>query len=87
MPTPCGPCKKPVLASANHVAWEVFQEMSSQARVAGLGGVIGFDYQSLPFVFGIHQIGSEHWYETYLKLLRVWAVAMKHWNKKEEKSK
>ncbi len=85
LPTPCGPCKKVYLLPTNEDVWAIFLELTSQARVGGFGGVFGFEYTALPIVFQLHCVPEEYWHEYYIKLHRTWVVAMKHWNKKEEK--
>ena len=49
------------------------------------GGTTGFDFSSMHVLFIVHQIPEESWYEYYLKLVRVWSVASKYWNKPPDK--
>jgi hypothetical protein len=83
--TPCGPCEKPYLDPSNYSAWELFQELTSQARSGGMAGILGFDLNVLPVMFRFHGIPEEEWFCYYYKLARTWAVASKIWNKPKEK--
>lgn len=66
------------------MVWDLFSDVASQARMAGLGGVVGFDYAALPFLFHVHQIPETDWWITLRKLQVVFAVALKYWNKKPD---
>jgi len=78
--TPCGPCPKPILASANYTAWEVFLSLTSQLKTAGMGGVLGVDYSSLPAVFEAYGVPEEHFRFEFEKIAIINSIACKYWN-------
>ena len=79
--TPCGPCPKPFLAPANATAWEVFAKLYGQAKVGGMGGVYGFDYAVLPFLFVTYGVPRSEWWIYLDKIEVVSKVALRHLNK------
>jgi|SRR5688572_9564802 len=82
--TPCGTCPKPLLEPRNEWVWAVFMKMYSQARIAGMGGFIGFDYSALQFVLKVEEVPEELWSYITDKLELIAEIAKKYWNKKED---
>jgi hypothetical protein len=61
--------------------------MLSQARTAGMGGFLGFDYASLPVVFAAKDIPQWEWIFYLEKLNAVQAIAFEYFNPKPELKK
>jgi len=76
--------RPPALLEENLGAWDVFLALMTQVNVAGMGGVIGFRYESLPAVFRYCDIGPEDETEVFAKLRRLeaWFVAKLNRKKK-----
>lgn len=79
--TPCQVCPKPFLASANETAWEIFRHMLTQARVAGMGGVTGFDYSCLSVLFESFEVDLNERPIMLEKLQILGSVAVEMFNK------
>lgn len=82
--TPCGPCQKPILLLENETAWMIFEATTTQLRIAGMGGVLGFDYSSLPFLFATYGVPETEHLILLQKLNAMYQVALKIWNKPKE---
>lgn len=74
-----------MLAEENHTVWTIFQHLVTQARVAGMGGVTGFDYSALPVLFAAYDVPTCEWQFYMEKLLELSQIALRYWN--TEKSK
>jgi hypothetical protein len=59
--------KAPELLEENRVTWKVFLAMSTQVIVAGLGSVIGFNYQALPVVLEMLDVNENDWPDVFEK--------------------
>lgn len=47
---------KPDLYIGNHLAWELYQKVSGQVIVAGMGEIIGIQFSAIEFILSIYQI-------------------------------
>lgn len=81
---PCGGCPKPFIEENNIVAWEIFVSLSSQMKTAGMGEFIGYDLQTLPFLFQVFQVPESEWIFYLEKVEAVIRVAVKYLTKKDE---
>jgi len=61
--------------------------LSSQLKTAGMGGVLGIEYASLPAVFSAMGVPESHWYFEFEKIGAINSIACKYWNKEPEKKK
>ena len=86
-PLPCGECTKPILESANYPVWELFQDISSQARIAGLGGFVGYDYSGLETLLRIHHFPEEDWFLVLDKLRAITSVTQKIVKRQQEEQR
>lgn len=82
--TPCGGCPKPMLDPENVEVWKVFELIHSQARVAGMGGFISFDFAALPVVLRALFIPESEWVFILEKLAVIQQKAQQYWNEKKE---
>ena len=86
---PARSLRAPRLFPENRDAWDVFLRMTTQARVAGMGGVVGFDYTPLPFVFRMVGVGRDDWAETFEKVRALeafWVTRINSSLKKDKKT-
>jgi hypothetical protein len=84
MDTPCALCPRPVLDESNFLVWEIFaKHMQHQARVAGLGGFIGFDYGALPVLFDAYGVPQCERMILLDKLSVITRIAVRYWNEKD----
>lgn len=67
------------------MAAEIFGVLSTQLKVGGLGGVFGFDYAALPFIFRLFDVPESEWLDTFERLSVLCAEALKVW-KPEKKN-
>ena len=68
----------------NELVWEIFSKhLASQARVAGLGGFIGFDYASLPSLFAAYEVAESEWFIYFDKISVLAKVALTYWGSKD----
>jgi len=61
--------------------------MSSQARVAGLGGFLGLDFGSLEIVLRARQVPECDWIFVLDKLTLLTTIASRYWNKEKPNDK
>lgn len=50
------PFGKPHLLMGNHLAWDIYNQCSSQVIVAGMGEVLGIKFEAIQFIFDIYEI-------------------------------
>jgi hypothetical protein len=65
------------LWACNHFAWQLYQEVSGQVIVAGMGDILGIKFEAIAFLFDIYMIND--YYERqdlYQKIVAVDAVRM-----------
>jgi len=77
-------CPKPVLFHANQLVWEMFQVLQSQARVAGMGGILGVDFTAIDFVFRMYEVPAEDEFIYFTQIVEVFNVATSIWNRPKE---
>jgi hypothetical protein len=53
--------------------------------MGGMGGVTGFDYSALPFLFEVHGVDKSEWAEYLDKICVLSEVALKYFNKRDDK--
>jgi hypothetical protein len=68
----------------NHEVWKVFELIHSQARTAGLGGFISFDFSALPFILTTLFIPKSQWIFVVEKLAIIQQKAQQYWNEKKD---
>lgn len=73
--------------AANSVAWTIFQHLTTQAKVGGMGGVFGFDYSALPVLFTAYSVQECQWANYMEKIHVLSSIGVKHWNRKDESKK
>jgi hypothetical protein len=79
--TPCGACPKPLgIQQENEEAWELFQILATQPRVAGMGQIVGVDLTLFPYFCEIRLIPFNERQFLLDKVLLLSKVAVKHWN-------
>lgn len=59
---PCRTCPKPILLPINFWFWEVYLSLLGQARTAGFGGFVGFDFTAMRFILEAMDVPREKWY-------------------------
>jgi hypothetical protein len=47
---------KPELFISNFFAWELYQKLSGQVIVAGMGDVLGINFMAIEFIFNLYEI-------------------------------
>jgi len=75
------------LLPENLLAAELFGVLSTQLKVGGLGGVFGFDYAALPFIFGLFDVPPELHRDTFDRLSIMMSTALKIWQDQREAKK
>ena len=82
---PCGSCPKPFyLDPNNETAFELFQILCTQPRVAGMGTIIGLDLTAFPIACDVKGIPMEERDFLLDKITILGKIAFRYWNKKTE---
>lgn len=55
---PCDVCK-PFLMPENEEAMFIYNKAANQVRVAGMGDIVGLDYNALKFIMDLYGIGNQ----------------------------
>ena len=83
---PCvrGDCQfgKPKLFIGNHLAWELYQKVSTQVIVTGMGDIIGIRFEAIESIMNIYGImDSEERVDLFEKIIEIDTVRAKIRNK------
>lgn len=62
----------------------MFQILQSQARVAGMGGVLGVDFTAIEVVLRMYDVPEEDHFVYFSQLVEVFNVASSIWNRPKE---
>ena len=85
MKTPCAKCPKPFgLQAENLVTWKVFELMSTQLRVGGMGSIMGIDFAAFPVVCDAMEIPIDERSWLLEQLAELSKLVVKFWNKPKE---
>jgi len=79
---------KPDLMISNHLAWELFQKISGQVIVAGMGDILGIRFEAIAFILDFYEIyDSETRHDVFEKILAIDSVRIKFRNQDLIKNK
>lgn len=74
----------PILEEGNVEIWKVFEILHTQARIAGLGSFVSFDYGPLSMIFKAMSIPESEWIFALEKLNAITNVALKYWTSEKK---
>ena len=73
---------KPEVLPGNLRAWELYQLVGTQVRVAGMGEVIGLDHTAVLAVFALYDLKGEEAIDIFEKLIVLHGLFMQDQRKK-----
>jgi len=82
--TPCGTCPKPILDHENVQVWELYQVLSGQLIIGGMGTIIGLNFPAIHFVFEVYDIPRELWMTYFERLIVIDNAVGKFRNQKPQ---
>lgn len=53
------PFGKPDLWVSNFFAWELYQKLSGQVIVAGMGEILGINFLAIGFIFDLYEVDDQ----------------------------
>lgn len=72
------PFGKPKLWIGNHLVWDLYQQVSGQVIVAGMGDVLGIKFEAIQFIFDLYGImDRDEKLDLFNKILAIDSVRMK----------
>lgn len=81
----CASCPRPFLMEGNEMAWEMFNILSTQLRVGGMGGIFGVELTMFPALCDIKQIPPSEREILLDKILIIIPIAVGFWNQSANK--
>ena len=62
---------------SNYFAWELYQKLSGQVIVAGMGEVLGINFLAIDFIFNLYEIEQSERLILFEKILAIDTVRCK----------